>query len=818
MKNCVALLLLCVGLLLSLPGCFWQQGGGSDVVPVSGTQLGAQNGVVPRLSFRFVLPPERASGNVSGLILPLEIASPSVSVSITLLNFGNFLQKTTVLSKAAPVENGVATVTFENIPALTAVASLTINGGKKGGYSEFQGAVDLRADLETVMDIAPRGSKLLPDITANIVASLSQSPTLFPKLSWGIAARIASSTFGIDTLLDTVYQKVLDRIRFGLEAPPVATVTITLRKPTNAPNVSVRSVDGRILAEAVPTSTVTGAVVKLTLSDGSVITLTDNGNGQYTGTVSNLAGASGFYIEAHKGDLEIQNLITDLAGTDLQNITCDHLTTAFTQVAAAFAKNSSTLSVATPEDLVKRVTQVSIEFNELRKEILDETTEKYNLTRKMFQAALSGANETTNTASSVIDLLKAGTLKPVVGTETLTWTDVVEKPIETGSLAIPVARDVTDDERIASACAIFFYTILDHEKGLTITDAQIASFSDVLADSYLADGANKINQILGLRQPREGSDLPITGFEGTLEHRKVDDLTYRVAPVGTILREGGAPETISGFEDGFTPNADFTVFQGASLSPDNFFPLSIRKFADGKWRFLGTRIKIKELNFNLVFRRNKQPTGDVFTTGFDVDVRHTDAYPVEKVELTGKNIAGIATLTNDPALADSDTWTFFALNLQNKVRCHYPGPDGWPLGSVTHTNGDQYKIKVYFKDGTTQTFDLVLSHIPEGFGAMDGQMTVGSGKINLSWQKWAGDPVLFRKYYIHVGGTNELGDQRVLQSEIRNIDTLSAEAALRSTSYTLNPGSNIWINVNTELKYGLRSTVDRGVTLTDQMF
>jgi hypothetical protein len=139
----------------------------------------------------------------------------------------------------------------------------------------------------------------------------------------------------------------------------VTTVSTIVTRPVVAGS-ALRDVKASLLA-AVTTEVVTGARVTLTLSDGTTYTMTDNGNGKYTATVTNLQNAKGFVIEAHKGDLVVQNLVTDLQNTDLANLTTDHLTTTFAQVALAFAKNEGTLQLATVADLIKNVTAITID-------------------------------------------------------------------------------------------------------------------------------------------------------------------------------------------------------------------------------------------------------------------------------------------------------------------------------------------------------------------------------------------------------------------------------------------------------------------------
>lgn len=98
------------------------------------------------------------------------------------------------------------------------------------------------------------------------------------------------------------------------------TITTRLVAPTASGAGALR---GSVNA-AYTNTAVTGATVTLTMADGTTYTMTDNGNGEYSATVTEVPGAGGFYIEAHKGDLELQNLFTSLP-TDLNNLTTDYL-------------------------------------------------------------------------------------------------------------------------------------------------------------------------------------------------------------------------------------------------------------------------------------------------------------------------------------------------------------------------------------------------------------------------------------------------------------------------------------------------------------
>ncbi len=245
---------------------------------------------------------------------------------------------------------------------------------------------------------------------------------------------------------------------------------------------------------AVSTEVVTGATVTLTMADGSVFTMTDNGNGEYSATVSNLDGASGFIIEARKGDLLVQNMVTDLANTDLTApIETNHLTTAFAQVAISAANVLATqtgIKVASLADLIKNVTSISIDYSELRRQVEDEGNVTYESSRNIVTVALSEAVEGDGTEKPGISLLEkiiSGTLTPEEQAALNTKTEVVfttniweDKVTEPTKDQIPMTAPVADKEAID-----------------TVADTYIQAFIKVMSGSGLdADEKNNLSAIL----------------------------------------------------------------------------------------------------------------------------------------------------------------------------------------------------------------------------------------------------------------------------------------------------------------------------------
>lgn len=623
----------------------------------------------------------------------------------------------------------------------------------------------------------------------------------------------------------------------------VASTTVVktvIKKPT--------SVSGNILGDLragvraqVTTDVVTGAVVTLTLADGRVITMTDNGNGEYTATVSNLAGATGFIIEARKGDLLVQNMVTDLGNTDLANIETNHLTTAFAQVAMSAAKVLSTstgIQVATLDDLIKNVTSISIDYSELKRQVTDETNVLYESSRNIVTVALSGADEakeSVETGSSLLEKIISGSFAGVdagvltdlsdatglvITTETTTnvWEDKVTTPMTD---YIPTEAPEADEVAIKAAATTFTNAFMKLVSGSALTSEEQTNLSAVLTEDFVMNGKTK--SVLLNSQPSDKDDLD--HFDGGHSLIKVDDNTYLIHVAGTAYLKTGGSVTLDSTVEGFAfTGTNPTEFRSRFLESNiSEFPVIIARQSDGSWKVSGNRIKIDEEEIQLNYTLDLTQTAPRQYTNFWLQLEDTTAFPIDSVIVSGGEIGatGVA-LSKDATIADSNTWHYWHTDsyidvnqntVTNTYTSSYPW-SSWTYSATQHQAGQEYKFTVKFKDGSTQTFFHQVPEIPAGyapFSATSVSATVADNKVKIVWPKNA-NPSLFDGYYISVWD-HSTGDGRILENSIDDINTTSAEFALTSTSYQLVSGKQYTVNFDSHLKTGLSQHFQQNFTV-----
>lgn len=209
-------------------------------------------GTAKSVSFRVVLPPTQSETNatntmniapqtpnaVAGIRAQTETSTPVVTFKITLLNIGNSANPTFTMIKKANVDaSGTAQATFQSVPATSIIADIHIEGGSIGFYRDFHGASDLLSGADNIVDIAPKNSRLVPDILAGAVNQIIASPTAFLKVKTGLVAKILGglqnlAPYSIDPYSEAVsiYLGVLsfmptfteNQTEFNVDAGPIA--------------------------------------------------------------------------------------------------------------------------------------------------------------------------------------------------------------------------------------------------------------------------------------------------------------------------------------------------------------------------------------------------------------------------------------------------------------------------------------------------------------------------------------------------------------------------------------------------------------------
>ena len=111
--------------------------------------------------------------------------------------------------------------------------------------------------------------------------------------------------------------------------------------------------------------------------------------------------------------------------------------------------------------------------------------------------------------------------------------------------------------------------------------------------------------------------------------------------------------------------------------------------------------------------------------------------------------------------------------------------------------GQIFTFDVTFTDNFVQHFSYTVPSMPSGITALGGTVTPSATALNVSWDKCT-DPD-FSDYYVSVeawdaNGTR-IGDSRILEKNINDVNTTSTSIALHTSTYDLVAGSRIQINV-----------------------
>lgn len=197
-KFCFSLLsvaLFC-GALMFLPGCnLFGPGGAESILEAPLAKTGNSS-----VNFNIVLPEPSVRASISETIRPSSDQSVTVTFSLTLIDTS--ANRSWVVSQTVTVgTNGQADVSFDGLPDVTVVGEIRIEGGTRGGYNEFHGAADLQSGAND-LDVGPKGSGSVADITAKLVIKATNNPDLAQKLPRNVATVAKSSAEQVGELDD----------------------------------------------------------------------------------------------------------------------------------------------------------------------------------------------------------------------------------------------------------------------------------------------------------------------------------------------------------------------------------------------------------------------------------------------------------------------------------------------------------------------------------------------------------------------------------------------------------------------------------------
>lgn len=196
------LVLLIFGAFMT--GCFWGKGDNSPATPAPAVI----NEPLTSVRFEIALPAENASLRAAAGDVP------QVFFELRLLDRSSSSSPVVMLRKQALVSAGdggfVASVRFENVAVLPAIASMSINGGYLVGadskqYRIWVGRKDLVAASENVITLVGKGDKSPVDVAVNLLDRLIADPANVANLALPIFEKVDAIVAGLNLNSTTVY-------------------------------------------------------------------------------------------------------------------------------------------------------------------------------------------------------------------------------------------------------------------------------------------------------------------------------------------------------------------------------------------------------------------------------------------------------------------------------------------------------------------------------------------------------------------------------------------------------------------------------------
>ncbi|HNV71167.1 MAG TPA: hypothetical protein PKO06_15800, partial [Candidatus Ozemobacteraceae bacterium] len=597
---------------------------------------------------------------------------------------------------------------------------------------------------------------------------------------------------------------------------PVMRTSVTL--PTVVPANAVRGnlVNGIRPLAGVEETALTGATVTVRLSNGQTVEMTEEPDqpGTYRCQVRSLVGVTTILIEARKGELVIQNLITDpnqIDQTEQSPLVTSYLTTTFAQVALAFAQREKGANVVPDlSSLMQQAQNLQLQLTTLRNEILAESQD-YTPQLKFVANALKMANAALeNTVQTILEKLKND---PNLQAGGATFAEIMVTAL--GAIApptLPPADEVAEVTRVLNVFLSACYTMMTDRGETQATDAEVASLTEILDDSFLLNGMDKANfvgqfktgsgegwgdllvrqQTIPVLKRFEGAqDWYVGGVRGTLTLQKKDD-------------SGSTSEytvTTDSLMDGwrFNPNTNFDRYESFSLTPFEYLPVALKK-VDGKWKIVGNQLPIfmKWLQVN-VFGRFGEPA-----TYHSVFARFTGH--LKQVKIKGPGLG-----PNELTLTSTNDFDYAVRDGQgNQVTVP---PEG-TLSNLPILPGQSYEVTLTDRNDLVKTLWFKVpsySDVP-----LQGKVEKNtSGDVVISWQK----PVdqQFARYTVQVQFTDTQGATRYWSNFISDINTESTTFPKAGTiwgaAYTADLTKPVLVKVDAESLGGVNHNVFGTFTL-----
>lgn len=424
-----------------------------------------------------------------------------------------------------------------------------------------------------------------------------------------------------------------------------STTTTTVSTRVVAPATTGARVAGRTVFAPVA---VTGAVVQIITADGTTYTMTDDGNGVYTASVSGLSG--NFVIEARKGELVMENMFTGIA-SGLSTIDAGETnatTTAYVEIAKTMltALNVSGVDTSNNLNLLQSLenAQVNIDLIELREDVVDAENTQYSQVITTYSTVLAAADQS---GTGDTDCLEVFAQNPDYQT-TVTTINTFTPPT--------TSDDKTD---IRNAINSIYEAYFGQDT---------ATLLSYMSSDFIEDGYPSTHAIT--QWQTEWAEC--TSSTGSILGVTFDSLTDTTAQV--TIKDNWA-ETCSGHSTASTEKWQ------AYFTKEN-----------GVWKWQGNQAKV-----NYWWYISKETSlGQYGSTNYYLQIgfEETSSYPVSSATVSGSKLSNTITLTKE---TDSSRW----LN---------SGQSNALTAAVALD--DTFILSVTFTDGTIEQYTFVVKQVP----------------------------------------------------------------------------------------------------------
>lgn len=180
----------------------------------------------PLTNVRFVIEGQQPAGSIRAQTAE----PPRVVFELKLLDRANFSNPVVIYRKLGQVVAGAtgysASAVFEDVPALPAIGSMTIEGGyltapDSVNYRNWVGRADLVAASENTITLVGSGNKSATDVAVNLLDQLIAIPANVATLAVPIFAKVDAIIAGLNLTSSTIYADALEAYNDAYAPPPV---------------------------------------------------------------------------------------------------------------------------------------------------------------------------------------------------------------------------------------------------------------------------------------------------------------------------------------------------------------------------------------------------------------------------------------------------------------------------------------------------------------------------------------------------------------------------------------------------------------------